>query len=214
MTLSARKVLRQFVLVSTAAAVFLCQPFGFAQSNTLSDAEVSTILLSLGTGDAAGLFLPESVNLDQCDGFSITLWSPQSWVRDLGRKARRDGSPLSVADVTQATRERVWRLKALASSPFKEEDINAACADSVGNAQVIDVTKVRVVDPIRRTVIPSHNAAGQLTRQTGLTLTFDDAAVRDVWGPAQDRPFAIRVIGKKGESHEFAIQSKHFQDLK
>ena len=79
MRLSARKVPHQFLLAATA--FFLCQPFGSTQSNTLSDAEVSAILQSLGTGDAAGLFLPESVNLDQCDGFSITLWSPQSWVR-------------------------------------------------------------------------------------------------------------------------------------
>lgn len=183
----------------------------FAQSTTapLSDAEVEAALNSTG-GD--GLHLREGFNL-LASGFVVDIWTPQTWIRHQAAIAAKEMRPFGEADVTPEMRQRVWRVEVAPSTPDKiTQPENGS---SVSHVVFRTKDKSIVVQPLTKepTTDTVQNAMGAALSYEGMSLTFPDADVRELWGPKQDKQFWITVIGDN-ETYDFEIKKKHFERLK
>jgi hypothetical protein len=199
-----RRVLPLVILLLAASPAF-------AQSTTapLSDAEVETVLNSTG-GD--GLHLREGFNL-LASGFVVDIWTPQTWIRHQAAIAAKEMRPFGEADVTPEMRQRVWRVEVAPSTPDKiTQPENGS---SVSHVVFRTKDKSIVVQPLTKetTTDTVQNAMGAALSYEGMSLTFPDADVRELWGPKQDKQFWITVIGDN-ETYDFEIKKKHFERLK
>lgn len=181
-----------------------------------STAWVEQLLANPGKGNYAGLSLGEAFNID-CTGFRITVWSPTAAILGQARKARQEmRPPLTIADIDADTLAGAWRVAATASTPTKMQNMNRACADSVSHVVLRNKDKSIVIQPI--TKAPSdntiRNGLGAAYTFTGIDATFPGAGVMELWGPKQDQPFWVSVIGVRGWKYDFEIKEKHFASLK
>jgi hypothetical protein len=198
------------VLPLVIAAISLATP-AFAQSSAqpLADAEVQAVLNSQGSD---GLHLREGFNL-LASGFVVDIWTPETWIRHQAAVAAKEMRPFGLQDVTPEMRERVWRVEVAPSTPDKiTEPQNGS---SVSHVVFRTKDKSIVVQPLTKepTTDTVQNAMGAALSYQGMSLTFPDADVRELWGPKQDKQFWITVIGDN-ETYDFEIKKKHFERLK
>lgn len=178
-------------------------------AQALTDAEVADAIATAGGSPNHGLHLAE-FSLTSVTGFSAWIYPPQQWIRNIAAKARAEFRTPTTADISVDDRADVWRVQINPSMPT---NIKAAGAN-VTHAVLRDKKATFVVQPSSKEPFTrtAQNAMGATVSYNGLAVTFPGPDVRILWGPNQDQPFFLSVIGDTWR-YDFEIKDKHFERL-
>lgn len=138
-------------------------------------------------------------------GFTITIFTPQSWVAQQASDAANSGRAFTAQDVSEDMLRPVIRVSALPSTPPPAgsgwnfgQDVS-----SVGNIRLADASRKNSVEPASRRPFTYQNLSGLLVE-----FSFEDLArVR------QSNPEFYVLVEGPNNSHGFKIKRKHLARL-
>jgi len=138
-------------------------------------------------------------------GFTITIFTPRSWIAQQASDAAKQGRAFTSQDVSDEMLRPVLRITALPSTPPPAgtglnfgQDVS-----SVGNIRLADASRNNPVEPANRKPFTYQNLVGLVVE-----FSLDDLAhVRQ-----SNSEFYVLVTGPKN-SHDFKVKNKHLARL-
>jgi hypothetical protein len=201
--------------LSLALAITACLGLlASAQEPTpiMSDAELTAALASSPKGDI-GLRLAE-FNLSGATGYVVYLYTPTAWIHSLRAKAKEEFRTLTVQDISDEHRSKVWRMRVYPSTPTKFTQQAMNFASDVTHVVIRDEKANQVIQPASKIPFTEAlgNALGAKVEYTGQLAIFDEAAIVELWGPKRNKEFVISVVGPNWK-YNFTVKKKHFERL-
>lgn len=173
-------------------------------------AAVLVLSASVTAQSVKPLRLSEAFNTS-ATGFTVDVFPPDLWLAYLEQTAKKELRPFTVSP---EMREDVWRVRTYPSTPRRAN--NLAGASSVSRVVIRTEDKSTVIEPLSMEPFEQKvsNSFGASFTYHGAMVTFPGSAVRELWGPTQDREFVITVIGDANHTYDFAVKKKHFEQLR
>ena len=144
-------------------------------------------------------------------GFSLRVYTPQTWITHRAAEAKRLYLPFTAADVTEDDLAPVLRVMVFPDTPTRLTGPDMAAAQSADHVVLRDEQKTLVVQPLG--ITPFEQSLSSALRDrvyAGVTATFDLLAL-DALRQA-NKEFLVVVVGEHGE-RTFKIKTKHFERL-
>jgi hypothetical protein len=146
-------------------------------------------------------------------GFSLRLYTPQTWIEQRASDAAKFYKPFGVADVTDDDLAPVLRVVVYPDKPTMLNGQGMSEARNAAHVVLRDDKKTAVVQPL--SVEPFTDLASSALRDkayVGITATFDLNQVETMREADKDKEFLVVVVGDHGE-RTFKIKTKHFDRL-
>jgi hypothetical protein len=149
-------------------------------------------------------------------GFSLTIFTPTTWVRERAAIAARGNRLLRRADISEVDALPLLRVLVYPDIP-SYSDAGVWGSTSVRSVYVEDETSSGVLVPLwqkpfEMRITQSVTAARIFPGYMGLTAVFDYAAVQSLRGGAEGEYF-VRIVGATGEVKRFKVKRKHFDHI-
>jgi hypothetical protein len=147
-------------------------------------------------------------------GFSLRVYTPQTWVEQLASNAAKEYRPFAVSDITEEMLEPVLRVIVHPDKPTTLTGAGMSGTSSAEHVVLRDESKQIVVQPTSKEPF-SETASSALRDKTyaGIVAKFPLSALRELRGPKGDKEFLIVVVGAGTKEKEFRVKAKHFERL-
>lgn len=146
--------------------------------------------------------------------FSVLVYTPLAWIRQLASAAAKENRPFTRDDVDEDAMAQVFRIIALVDAPNTD---TAASMTSVPPVHVVlrDEFRRLVFQPVFKRSLSNDavKATGAKVISQGLEVKFTMDAVSRLRGPLGERDFLITVTGSGGEEKSLRITKQHFDQL-
>lgn len=198
-----------------------------AQKATLTQQEIEKAVADglRAKGGEQGLYLRDTlatmlVALESDDakskgtetGFSLSIYTPLTWIRQQASDAAKEYRSIAVSDVTPEILEPVLRVIVYPSRPTANTEQAARWASSVQHVVLRDVTRKTVIQPIYKE--PFTQGASSKEVYQGIQAKFPLDGLREVRGAGGDGEFFVTVIGTaKNSEKDFKVRKRHFERL-
>lgn len=148
-------------------------------------------------------------------GFSIAVFSPPNWIRNLQKTAKNEKRLFDASMLTDEDRLDVWHVTAFPNRPGKVKQ--ADMGSSVAHVVLTDKSGKITIQPVKETPFDDslQSVGGATLEYHGLNSLFLTSDVMELWGKNRDQDFIISVVGVGGQSgHDFEVKPKHFPLLR
>jgi hypothetical protein len=151
----------------------------------------------------------------QSNEFSLQVYTPLAWIRQLAGNARQEHRTFRLDDVSDDATEAVLRIIVYPHTRNTVAKSGMSAAASVRHVVLCDRDGRVVVQPTFKEPFQEVDASAMRGRATlgGVLVKFPMDTVREVRGPAGDRDFFITVTGSTGVEKNFRVEKKHFDGL-
>ena len=195
----------------------------FAQQAVLSEKEI-TSAIQYGTsrkGKNTGLQLIDKGKqflrvisdkpIEVSSGFSITLYTPYSWVSQMASDAAKEYKKFTKENVDEGMLLPILRVVVQADKP--EGDSNKGVT-SVEHVVIRDEARTDVVQPVHKELFGEDGEENVWEEEYGGLIAFfqleDLARIRAL---SKDQEFFVTVIGENDKEKNFKIKKKFFEKL-
>jgi hypothetical protein len=149
-------------------------------------------------------------------GFSLTIFTPTTWVRERAAVAARSNRLLTRADIREEDVLPFMRVVVYPDIP-SYSNAGAFGSSSVRNVYVEDKTSSVTIFPLaqksfERQMIDALTTARIFPGYMGLIALFEYDAVQSLRSKA-DGEYFVRIVGTTGEVKRFKIKRKHFDRI-
>ena len=149
-------------------------------------------------------------------GFSLTLFTPTTWVRERAAIAARNNRVLTRADISDTDVLPLVRVLVYPDIP-SYSNAGAAGSTSVRSVYIEDeASRVSiaplVTEPFEMRLTDSATKARILPGYMGVTAVFDYEAVQTLRGGPEEGYF-VRIVGTTGEIKRFKVKRKHYERM-
>jgi hypothetical protein len=189
----------------------------------LSDSEVNqAIAQSQGRQPQIGLVLRDiqtglltAMACRTCavSGYSIHVYTPEQWIRQMAVNAHREMLPFSEKDVTQDMRQRLLHVVAMPSTPAYLTGTGFGFASSVHRIVLTDMTRQVIIQPIElgNGVVETNSAlrSANFSNAHAAFVMSDVDALRASDGKHE---FFITVTGDR-QNKFFRVKERFFKTL-
>lgn len=147
-------------------------------------------------------------------GFSLRVYTPTTWVRQIAADAAKEYRPFDAGDITDDMLEPMLRVIVFPDKPTRMTGAGMAMSSSVQHVVLRDEAETLVLQPFSKE--PFADTASSALRDVnyeGIVARFPLEGVRALRGPKGDKEFLIIVIGATRSEKTFKVKGKHFDRL-
>jgi len=153
----------------------------------------------------------------QGSGFWIEVYTPESWIAQLGSDAAKQYRDISLRDLDPEDLAAVLRVTVHPDMPDRVSRRGMRLSSGVERVVVRPRGRkdARVLQPLSVSTF-DETAVGRHGREatfSGVQAIFDLRAVIEVIGQSRDREFDVIVIGEGDREKTFGVKKKHFDRL-
>ena len=147
--------------------------------------------------------------------FSLQVYTPLAWIRQLAGHARQEHRTFRPGDVADDLSEAVLRIIVYPRTHNAVTRSGVSAAASVRHVVLCNRDGRIVVQPTFKEPFQEvdANAIGERAAHGGVLVKFPMDAVRELRGQAGDRDFFITVTASTGVERDFRVEKKHFDGL-
>lgn len=149
----------------------------------------------------------------QTSGYVITIYTPEQWIEQAARYARREMAPFTIADVPEEMREQTLHVVAMPSTPAYLNGNGFSWASSVHRVVLSDTSRAITIQPVAL----SHgsietNSAFRSANFTSATVSFFMADVDRLRAADPKGEFFIVVVGDN-KNKVFKVKARSMSEL-
>jgi hypothetical protein len=149
----------------------------------------------------------------QTSGYVITIYTPEQWIEQAARYARREMAPFTIADVPEEMREQTLHVVAMPSTPAYLNGNGFSWASSVHRVVLSDTSRAITIQPVAL----SHgsietNSAFRSASFISATVSFFMADVERLRAADPKGEFFIVVVGDN-KNKFFKVKTRYMSEL-
>src|SRR5208337_2403842 len=149
----------------------------------------------------------------QTSGYVITVYTPEQWIEQAARYARREMAPFTLADVPEEMRDPMLHVVAMPSTPAYLNGNGFSWASSVHRVVMSDTARATTIQPVGL----SHgsierNSAFRSANFTSATVSFFMADVEKLRAADPKGEFFIVVVGDN-KNKFFKVKARFMSEL-
>jgi len=200
----------------------------FAQTTSLSDADVNTLIQNGFKDDGHWVLHQPGVHLydkwaslgaaadktgNQTSGFSVDIYTPSAWIEYQAFLAHKKMMPFTLESVTPDMRREVVRVVAHPNTPHQVSARGMAWTSNVDHVVMQDTAKKTVIHPTSETASDREvqSAVSSPLTMHGQIAEFAVEDVRKIRGADGQGEFFVTVIGETKK--DFKVKAKDFAKL-
>ena len=149
----------------------------------------------------------------QTSGYVITIYTPEQWIEQAARYARREMAPFTLADVPEEMRESMLHVIAMPSTPAYLNGNGFSWASSVHRVVLSDTSRAITIQPVAL----SHgsietNSAFRSANFTSATVSFFMTDVDRLRTTDPKGEFFVVVVGDN-KNKFFKVKARSMSEL-